>query len=235
MRIDKSKKSLSLIAVYAIAAVIYILAFAIVPFPKNSGAAWISFVFSVLAFFASFVMTQRAFFNDAPIVSKVYGYPIFRIGIIYLAAQVVFSLIILTVGFFVKVPYWISLLLSVFMLGLAAVGFIATDNAKDIVEKIDDETNVETKTVEVFNANIADIIDSCKNADIKKELDFLAEKFRFSDPVSSENTKEIENQIQMLLAKLNTVINQNYDESKTIIKQLTNALNKRNRICKMNK
>ena len=121
------------------------------------------------------------------------------------------------------------------MLGLAAVGFIATDNAKDIVEKIDDETKVETKTVEVFNANIADIIDSCKNADIKKELDFLAEKFRFSDPVSSENTKEIENQIQMLLAKLNTVINQNYDESKTIIKQLTNALNKRNRICKMNK
>lgn len=231
MRTDKKNKSI--ILVYTIAAVIYILTFAIVPFPKNSAAAWISFLFTVLAFGASFGITQKAFYCDAPIISKVYGYPIFRIGIIYLTVQVVFSLIILIAGFFVKVPYWVALLPSFVFLGLAAIGFIATDNVRDMVEKIDEDTKTATKTVELFNMDIASIIDLYENTEVKKDLEALAENLRFSDPVSSDATKDIENRIDELLAKLKNITNP--DESKVIIKQLTNAVNERNRICKANK
>ncbi len=231
MIIDKKNKSV--IAVYAIAAAVYILAFVIVPFPKNSAAAWISFLFAVLAFGASFVITRKAFYGDTAIISKVYGYPIFRIGIIYLTVQVAFSLIIFIVGFFVKVPYWIALLPSVVFLGLAAIGFIAADNARDIIENFDEKSKTVTKAVEMFNTDIAGAIDLCENPEIKKELEALAESFRFSDPVSADATKEIENRIDELLVKLKSAINS--DESKVIIKQLTNAMNERNRICKANK
>ena len=234
MQTDKKNKSI--IAVYAIAAVIYILAFAVVPFPKNSAAAWISFLFTVLAFGASFYITQKAFYGDAPIVSKVYGYPIFRIGIIYLAVQVVFSLIILTIGFFAKVSYWIALLPSVVFLGLAAIGFIAADNARDMVEEIDEESKIAVKAVEMFNADIAGIIDLCENAEVKKELETLAENLRFSDPVSGKATKNIEITISEDISELRDMITSGNSDKITVkIKEIKNLLNERNRICKTNK
>lgn len=236
MRFDCSKKNKSLIAVYAIAVAVYILAFAIVPFPKNSGAAWIVFVFSVFSFGASFAMTQKAFCNDVPTVSKVYGYPIFRIGILYMAVQVCFSFIVLTIGFFVKVPYWAALLPSVVFLGLAAIGFIATDNARDIIEDIDKNAKAETKTIEMFHADIAGVIDLCENADIKKELETLSNLFRYSDPVSSESTKNLEIAISQGIFELRDIITSGDNDKITAkIKEIKRLLNERNRICKINK
>lgn len=236
MKLGTSKKDKSLIAVYAVALVIYILTFAIVPFPKNSGAAWIAFVFTVLAFAVSYFMTKEAFFDDTPIVSKVYGYPIFRIGIIYLAVQVIFSIIILSVGFFTKVPYWTVLLPSVVFLGLAAVGFIATDNARDIIQKSDSDIKEAVKSAELFKADMAGITDLCENPDIKKKLEILEDAFRYSDPVSSEATKNLEISISGGIAELRDMIaSSNNDIITAKIKDINNLLNERNRICKMNK
>ena len=226
MKIDGNKKSVSLIAVYAIAAVVYILAFAIIPFPKNSAAAWISFLFTVLAFGASLCITQKA----------LYGYPIFRIGIIYLAVQIVFSLIIFIVGFSVKVPYWIALLPSVVFLGLTAIGFIATDNARDIIEKSDNDIKEKVKTSELFKTDMAGIADLCENDAIKKDIEQLEEMFRFSDPVSSDATKNIEITISEDIFELRDMItNGNSDKITVKIKEIKNLLNERNRICKTNK
>ena len=230
------KKNKSVMAVYVIAAAVYVIAFAIIPFPKNSGSAWISFLFTVLAFAASFYMTQKAFCGDAPIISKVYGYPIFRIGIIYLAVQVVFSLIILISGFFVRVPYWVALLPSIVMLAFAAIGFIATDNVRDMVEKIDEESKKETKAVETFNVDIASVIDLCENTEVKGELEALAENLRFSDPVSSEATKNLEVTISEGIFELRDMITSGNNDKITVkIKEIKNLLNERNRICKLSK
>lgn len=236
MNIELNKKNKSMIAVWSIAAVVYILAFAIVPFPKNSASVWIAFLFTLVSVAASLSTALKAFGESGEVVSKFYGYPIFKIGAIYTVVQMIFSIIVFVVSAFVKIPYWIALLPSVVFLGVAAIGFVAADNAKDIVEKQDEDLKTATKTVEMFKADMASVVDLAKDDKIKAELEKLAEEFRYSDPVSSEATKELETKISAEIAELRDMVQtENSEKVKVKITEIRRLLNDRNRVCKLNK
>lgn len=147
--------------------------------------------------------------------------------------QLVVGVIICAIGAFVAVPYWVALLLSVLFLGAAAIGVIVTDNTRDLIEEIDDSIKVETENVTFFQINIAGIVDECENNEVRVDLVKLNELFQFSDPVSNDSTKEVEESIKAMLAELKSVIADGaVDDIKALVKKLTNALNERNRICK---
>ena len=103
-----NKKTRSFILVYGIVFLVCLLAFLIIPFQKNA-ASWIVFAFSLISIAAGCGISLFAFRGEQALVSKVYGFPVFRIGLIYMILQLVFSLIICIVAAFVDVPYWIAL------------------------------------------------------------------------------------------------------------------------------
>jgi len=230
-----NKKSKSLIAVYAIVAVIYMLFFLLIPFEKNA-ASWISFAFTVVSFVVSFGITMLAFKDGETLVSRVYGYPIFRIGMIYMLLQLGAGALICIVAAFVDVPYWVALLLSVLLLGGVAIGVVATDNIKEIVENEDERVRVATKAITTFNIDMAGILDSCDNVNVKKELEGLVEAFRYSDPMSSDATAQLEDELVAEVDSLKMFVLEN-DTDKILaqIKMVKNKLNERNRVCKANK
>lgn len=233
MKLDKKAKST--IAVYAIILIVYVLTFLIVPFNKNA-ASWISFFFTIIAIVGSLFVCGCAFKAKETLVSKIYGFPIFRVGAIYALVQLVVGFVICAIGAFVVVPYWIALLLSVVLLGAAAIGVIITDNTRDLIEEIDASAKVETKNVTFFQINIAGIVDECENEDVRAELLKLNELFQFSDPVTNDETKKIEESIKAMLTELKTiVVDGGTDDIKALIKKITNALHERNRICKASK
>lgn len=235
MNIKLDKKAKSTIAVYAIILIVYVLSFLIIPFNKNA-ASWISFFFTIIAIVGSLFVCGCAFKAKETLVSKIYGFPIFRVGAIYAIVQLVVGVIICAIGAFVAVPYWVALLFSVILLGAAAIGVIITDNTRDLIEEIDDSVKVETKNVTYFQINIAGIVDDCENPDVKADLEALNQLFEFSDPVTNEETKESEEIIKAMLAELKTlVVDGSTDDIKALIKKITNALNERNRICKASK
>lgn len=235
MNINLDKKAKSIIAVYAIILLVYVLAFLIVPFNKCA-ASWISFVFTIIALASSIFVCGIAFKAKETLVSKIYGFPIFRVGAIYAIVQLVIGIIICAIGAFVAVPYWIALLISVILLGAGAIGVIITDNTRDIVEEVDESVKIDTKNVTRFQIDIAGIVDVCENQDVKTELETLNELFKFSDPVTNEETKESEEAIKAMLSELKTlVVDGSDDDIKALIKRITNALNERNRICKASK
>ena len=90
-----------------VAAVYLVLALAI-PFPKNNAAYWISFLFGLLAVGAQAYVMKTAFDKGEPLRSKFYGYPIAKIGVTYLAVQVVVSFLFMAMGFFFAVPAWLA-------------------------------------------------------------------------------------------------------------------------------
>lgn len=236
MNVEMNKKNKSMIAVWTIAAVVYVLAFAIVPFPKNSASVWIAFLFTLISFAASLFTALKAFGNEGELVSKFYGYPIFKIDAVYAVVQIIFSVIVFAVSVFVKVPYWITLLPSVVLLGIAAIGFVAADNAKDIVEQAEEDLKTATKAVEMFKVDMASVVDFAKDDTIKKELEKLAEDFRYSDPVSGAATKALEGELSEKIAVLcATVKNGDNENAAAQITQIRNLLNERNRICRLNK
>ena len=232
---NMNKKNKSIIAVYGILVFIYLIAFVIIPFPKNA-ASWISFVFTLISFVLSLGVSLYVFGKEDEMTSKFYGFPIFKIAYMYPLVQFAVGLIICIVAAFVAVPYWIALILSLIILGVSAIGVIATDNARDIVEQTEAESERVTKATKMFNLNIASVLDLCTEPSVKIELEKLAESFRFSDPVSSDATEDIESTIMEKLENLKiSISSSDSDENIAKITELKNLLAERNRICKVSK
>ena len=230
-----NKKTKSVIAVYGIILFVYLLAFLLIPFPKRS-SSWISFAFTIISIAASLFICRIAFKDDKPLASRVYGVPVFRVGVIYAVVQFTVGLIVCIVSAFVTVPAWIPLMIGVIFLAACIIGVIATDNTRDVVEKLDKDVRETTKRVTYFRLDIDSIADSCKEPEVKDELRKLGEAFRYSDPVSSEFTADSEEKICEELEALKQLVKEGDAAAvKEKIVCVKDLLAERNRICKANK
>ena len=222
----------SLISVCVIIFVVLSVLYFAIPFPKN-GASWIAYIACVIAVVFGWFTANIAFKGTETLRSKVYGFPVFRIGYIYLIAQVIFTVILCLINIVYLVPAWISVVISVIFLAMALAGVIITDNVRDTIEKVDEETETETKKVTYFKLDIASVVDMCNDSELKKKLNILSDKFRYSDPVSCDELMGIENKISDEIEKLrDIVIENNRGAAEEKISYITNLLEDRNRKCK---
>ena len=230
-----NKKRKSAIAIYAIIAFVFIILSLLVPFPKPT-SSWIMFAFSIVAIAAGLFISYYAFGKSKNLMSKFYGYPLFRIGYLYTGIQLILTIILYIIGAFVNVPYWIGLIISILLAGLAAIGCIVTDNARDIIEEIDTNEYASVQQVTQFQIDISDILDLCKDEEIKEPLSKLVTKFRYSDPVSSSKTADKEKEISDELEKLKSLISGG--AKKDVLNEIdtvSTMLSTRNRMCEAGK
>ena len=230
-----NKKQKSVIAIYGIIALVLILITLVVPF-KKPGASWTMFAFSLVAIVFSACVCIIAFKNKEKLMSKFYGFPVFRIGILYVAIQLALTLIFYVIGAFVNVHFGVGFAISVLLLGAAAIGSITADNARDIIEEIDNKEFVSVQRITSFNIEISEIVEMCKDEDIKPLLSKLESKFKYSDPVSSPSTADKEKEIADELESLKALI---ISGSKTdivdAIDRISIMLSTRNRMCEAGK
>lgn len=229
MKIEFNKKTLSAISVYGIALFLYVFAFLIIPFEKES-VSWLSFTFTIIAFIVSFLMYFVAFNKNDTLISKIYGFPVVRISLYYLAAQFVLGIFFCLLQEPLEDAMWFVLLVYIVLLAAAVIGLIAVDNVRDTIENMEAETAKATRAVTVFKLDVAGIIDNCSDPVVIKELRVLEEEVRFSDPVSSEYTLETE---KKLVEELRVLRQELYGNNVLPqIKKVRNLLAERNRICK---
>lgn len=233
MKFDKRTKAV--IAVYAIVLLVYVFVFALIPFPKTA-ASWITFSFTVASFVVSLAITKLAFEKKETPVSKLYGYPVFKVGILYVLVQFAVGVVICLIGGFVAVPAWIAVLSGIVLLGAAMVGVIAADQSRDIVENIEVATKTNTETMTMLQIRVSGLLNSCEDESLREELKALETAFQFSDPVSNEHTAELECKLKELLDKLTMHINKG-DSAAALqsIKNVSDALKERNHICQATK
>lgn len=230
-----NKKQKSIVLIYAILLFIFNIMFFLIPFRKNV-PVWLEYVFTWCAFGASLYATFKAFENGKDVRSKLYGYPIFRVGYLCVIAQVVVCVVICSVNAFINVPVWIAAILSILILAFGAIGFIVTDNARDVIEQIEEQTDRATEAVTYFRLNVTSVCGYCKDSELKKKLEKLNEKFQYSDPVSSSELVEIENKIGEAIRKLETFVREgNVQKTEEYIYELDSMLADRNRLCKATK
>lgn len=225
------KKQKSVIAVYAIIFVIYNILFWVIPFPKCASAI-VMYIFTLVSIAASLYITHIAFSKGGDIKSKFYGFPVFKLGIIYTVLQLAMGFVICIINFFVTVPAWVAVVLSVLAAGFAAIGVITADNVRDAIEEHETETERVIEKVTYFKLDIESAVSMCTDTDLKKKLNVLAEEFRYSDPVSSDELKEIESIIDLKLIELKKTMDCDVTEAKKIADQLSVLLTDRNRLCK---
>lgn len=215
------------------AAVVYnVIAFAL-PFAKT-GVFFLSWIFTMAALAAQVYVIRTAFFKGEGVRSKLYGFPIARVGMIYLAVQVVLGLIFMALG--TVVPFWLPLVLYVILMGAAFIGLITTEGVREEVERQERKLVKDVGRMKKFRALADTLAREGQIPEAKEPLRELAEVFRYSDPVSSEALKEIEDKLADDLARLQDAVAL-LEKEKTLelCRKTKRDLEERNQMCRMHK
>lgn len=209
-----------------------VIAFA-APFTRNT-VFWVSYVFAVVAVLAQIFVFQKAFHQGETVTSKFFGFPIARIGIIWMAVQVVLSLVFMALA--AHIAAWVSVVLFVVVLGVALVGLIAADAARDEVERIETKQKADVRLMRSLQAEAKAMAASCGDASTKKLLQELSDDLRFSDPVSGPALFEVEQELEAAVQAVQTALDDgDYGVAAKCIGQARRVLGKRNMLCRESK
>lgn len=181
----------------------------VVPF-VHSKNFWISYAFglvAILLFIGSCLYCDKA---NKELCSKFYSWPIVRVTFVYGIVQIIVSILGMAIP---GVPSWIFVLLDVIMLCVAAIGLIAVDSAKDIIEAVDQKVQGKVFYIRSLVADVEGMIDNANDALLREKLKELAEAIQYSDPMSSEQLYPLESKIASQCAELSEMVENHESEN----------------------
>lgn len=200
-------------------ALVSIIAFA-VPTSKTA-TFWVAYVFTAAAFAAQIGIWKTALGKEETLKSKFLGFPVVHIGIVYVAIQV----IALAVFMFVPtLPAWSAIVACSIIAGISAVCMISAGAGRNEIERVEAKVQKKVFYIRELQADIELLADNESDAAVKTALTQLAEKIRYSDPMSNEQLADLENKIFTKVAKLKTTANK-----AEIITELNSLLDERNK------
>lgn len=218
------KQKYSVLTATGILLVLFSLIVFIAPIPKT-GVFWLSYVFAVIALAAQLGFVYVAFAEGTSARSRFYGFPIFRIGVIYLIVQMVLSLAFMLLGKWV--PLWIPGLAYLVVLALAAIGLIAADNVRDAVYVVEEKQADNTVFMRSLRRS-AEVL-----AQRYPELSDLAEDLRYADRYPPGASESYERQMHAMLEELEQCPTRGLVSR--LKNQLLELLSQRNAVCKSSK
>lgn len=209
-----------------------VIAFA-APFAKTV-VFWLAYVFAVIAIAYQIYVFRISFSDEGDVKSKFYGFPIVRVGVIYLLAQLVISLIEMVLA--VLLPVWVVVIMNVFPIAFAVVGCIAADIVRNEIARQDMQLKKDVSNMRALQSMSAALVGQCNDADLKETIQNVADEFKFSDPVSSEQTKDLEQELQSQMNEIQkAIVDGDSASARTLCGKILGSLAERNRICALNK
>jgi len=224
-------------AIMAIIAVMFsVLVFAI-PFRwKSVATVWIAYIGVLVALAVQCYVGVLVFKKSSSLRSKVYGIPVIRVSIIYLILQLITSVVLIVANNFVAIPVFIPAVILVILTGLAAIGVLITVGAKSIIEDIEKEEKQKTAFMNNFKIEVESLENKTSDEDFNKVIHKFVEKVKYSDPMSANELVDVENEISAKYSDLKeSITSENLDEAKKQLAEINDLMDKRNRLCKLNK
>ncbi|MDR1329310.1 MAG: hypothetical protein LBK23_06885 [Oscillospiraceae bacterium] len=204
-----------------------------IPF-RRGAVFWTAYAFADVAIAAQYVIAAVAFSKAETLKSKVFGYPIFKIGYIWLLVQLILSCVLMLIAQFVSLPAWVAIVPCAVLCGAAAVGVLATDAARDEIERQETAIRINTTFMSGFNADVCSLLPRADYDDtLKSKLEKLAEDARYSDPVSGDGLEHIEAQIGGALDRAKELITAGDAAAPDAVDELSKLLYERNQKCRL--
>lgn len=223
--------------VILILAIVYNVLIFSIPYPhKSNSVFWLSWAIGLLFIIIQPVIAFFGLKDSYSLKSKIYGWPIIRVGYISLFIQLIITCTFLILGAFIEVPVWILFVLEVLLVSFASIGLIATSMVKETIEKIEENAPITTKFINdlIIDSNMLSQRDT--NETIHNKLVLFADEVRYSDPVSIESLTEFEDEIlRKYLIMKDNVINEKYDDVELEIDELVSLMKERNQRIKIGK
>lgn len=204
-------------------ALVSIIAFA-APTAKTA-TVWIAYVFTAAAFVAQIGIWKAALGKEETLKSKFLGFPVVHIGIVYAVIQVIAFAVFMFVP---TLPAWSAIVVCSVIAGISAVCMISADAGRNEIERVEAKIQKKVFYIRELQADVELLADNENDVAVKSALLQLAEKIRFSDPMSSEQLADLESKISTKFAELKTTLSK-----LEIITELNSLLDERNKKCKI--
>lgn len=213
-------------AVLAIAFVLFnVIAFA-VPTVKTA-TFWIAYAFAAIAFASQIAIWKFAFKGADTIKSKFLGIPLISVGITYLIIQIIVFAVFMATPLTAS---WIALVVCALIVGISAICLIGTETGREEVGRVEEKVEKKVFYIKSLQVDVEMLASTETDSDTKTALTKLAEKIRFSDPMSNEVLADLEAEINAKVKELKTA--ENKAEIITVLDSLITERNKKAKLLK---
>lgn len=215
---NNSKRGYFILAILFI--VISVIAFA-VPTDKTA-TFFVAYAFTVIAIIAQYFIWKKALKPEA-MKSKFLGFPLIHIGVVYLITQIVTFIVFLLAP---SLPTWSAVIVCVLIAAIAALCCIPIAPATEEIECAGKKADEKVFFIKSLQVDVEIMAEREEDETTKQALNQLAEKIRFSDPMSHEKLAALEGKIVDKVDELKTSENK-----MEIIEAIDLLFDERNRKC----
>lgn len=232
-----TKNSKKYIVVISILIVLYNVLVWAIPFPKNNITTFIiNYVASMIALLAQPIIYYIAIHNKDSLISKLYGWPILKVGYVYGIIQLCITLLFYILGSFIEIPAWISIVVTIILIGFALIGILVTDTYREEIEKMEMNAPITKKIILDLRIDSELFAKKITSEPIHSELVAFAELVKYSDPVSTDSLVDLEDEIERKYSAIKElIINEKLIEARNELKEIYVLMEERNKRCKATK
>ena len=226
------KNVIRILIALAIVWSVYSVATFVLPVPRTAGY-WLGYGFSAIALLTQLPVVRAAFARGKNPASRLYGFPIARVSVIYLVVQLIVGLVLMLMGKFISA--WVALLIEMVILGAAVLGLLFTDAVRDEILRQDAELTVNVQTMRALRSKADALRSLAHDGSASQMVDRLADEFKYSDPVSSPATRESEANLVCIVDEIERALLDDDVSAEGLCRRALEMLTERNRLCKLNK
>ena len=181
------------IVLWAVLLIVVAVLAVVLPFVHNT-VYWTAAVCDLIMFIAVEIIYVRSFRRDDTLVSRILGWPLFKVGIVALFAQIVMGFALMALAGICS--FWVALLAEILLFAAMCSALAVRDAAMVIVER--NEAVLEDRTADW--KRIRQKANAAAAATGNGRIRALAEDIRYADPMPTELDAKMEEAIDLLAA-----------------------------------
>ena len=158
---------------------------------KYTPSFWMGYVFITIAFVGQLICAHVAL-KETNIKKTFYKLSLITTSYTGLVLSFVFGGLCM---FFSWLPYWVGIIPCAIVLAANIIAVIKASAAVEIVSAVDEKVKAKTQFIKSLRVDVELLANNEADSAVKAELQKLAEKVRFSDPMSCPELSAIENEI----------------------------------------
>lgn len=222
----------------SVISVLVILAFSLlyflIPFPvKDSTSHAVNYALTVvvgLVFVISFLFGLQ---RRKEIEGLVFRLPLLKLTITFEILNLVFSIAQVVINAFVVLPFYSPIIVALFEVIIFFILLMLKKQNVNHIENSEEILKSSTHNIKELRTKSINILSLCKDDVSKENVSKVVDKLKYSDPVSSASTKDLEDEIYKALAE----IEQNLKDGKAInsTSNILVLIDNRNTVCLENK
>ncbi len=184
-----------------------ILAFSLIyflaPFPiKDYACHVVNYVATLIGAITFIIFFLFGMKKKKGVMDFVLRLPLIKFTIVLEILNLLFCVIQLVTNAFFSVPFYVPLLVVIFELIIFLLLFTTKKQNIRHIEKNDDIKKETIHTIKDLRTKSLTVLSLCKDDVSRKNVSMVVDKLKFSDPVSNDQTSEMEAKINESLSKL---------------------------------